>query len=37
MTSIMKLEYYIGLYDDNNNIIKPSDVSLYNNLSITIV
>ena len=30
----MKVEYYIGLYDENNNIIKPSEISLYNNLSI---
>ena len=34
MASLMKIEYYIGLYDENINIIKPSYIELYNNLNI---
>ena len=32
--NIAKVEYRIGFYDNNNNIIIPSDLSLYNNLLI---
>ena len=31
---IIKIEYYIGFYDKNNNIITPSDLSLYNNFHV---
>ena len=31
---ITKIEYNIGFYDKNNNLIIPSDLSLYNNLHI---
>ena len=29
---IVKIEYYIGFYDKNNNLIFPSDLTLYTNL-----
>ena len=32
--NIIKIEYYIGFYDKNNNIIIPSDLLLYNNFRI---
>ena len=32
--NIIKIEYYIGFYDKNNNIIIPSDLSLYNNFHV---
>ena len=32
--NIVKIEYYIGFYDRNNNIIVPSDLSLHNNLHV---
>ena len=32
--NIVKIEYNIGFYDKNNNIIIPSDLTLYNNLHI---
>lgn len=32
--NIVKLEYHIGLYNIYNNLILPSDLSLYNNLSL---
>ena len=32
--NIIKIEYNIGFYDKNNNLIIPSDLSLYNNLHI---
>ena len=31
---IIKIEYNIGLYDEEENLILPSDISLYNNISI---
>ena len=32
--NIIKIKYYIGFYDKNNNIITPSDLSLYNNVHV---
>jgi hypothetical protein len=32
--NIIKIEYYIGFYDNSNNIITPSDLSLYNNFHV---
>ena len=31
---IIKVEYHIGFYDKNNNLILPSDITLYKNLHI---
>ena len=32
--NITKVEYYIGFYDNNSNLIMPSDITLYNDLHI---
>ena len=32
--NIIKIEYYIGFYDNNNNLIAPSDLSLYHNFHV---